>query len=49
VAAGRPLLAVENIEDHIPVPAGTIRVVEGCFALRVSGDSMTGRRSSTAT
>lgn len=42
VAAGMPLLAVENIEDYIPVPAGTLRVVEGCFALRVIGDSMAG-------
>jgi repressor LexA len=42
VAAGTPLLAVENIEDYIPVPAGTMRVVEGCFALRVVGDSMVG-------
>jgi repressor LexA len=41
-AAGTPLLAVENIEDYIPVPAGTMRVVEGCFALRVVGDSMVG-------
>ena len=42
VAAGTPLLAVENIEDYIPVPAGTLRVVEGCFALKVAGDSMVG-------
>jgi repressor LexA len=42
VAAGRPLLAVENIEDYVPVPAGALRVVEGAFALRVSGDSMVG-------
>ena len=42
VAAGQPLLAVANIDDYIPVPAGTVRVGEGYFALRVAGDSMTG-------
>lgn len=39
VAAGQPILAEENIEDHIPVPSeaggGT-----GEFMLRVRGDSM---------
>ena len=39
VAAGAPVLAEENIEDHIPVPAeagGT----DGQFILKVRGDSM---------
>jgi repressor LexA len=41
VAAGRPVLADENIEEYIPVPqiAGGD---EGGFVLRVKGDSMTG-------
>jgi repressor LexA len=39
VAAGRPVLAEENIEEYIPVPqiAGGD---EGGFVLRVKGDSM---------
>lgn len=39
VAAGLPILAEENIEDYLPVPAlsGGNR---GMFYLRVSGDSM---------
>ena len=39
VAAGQPLLAVENIEDHIDIP-GFLGESDGCFALRVAGDSM---------
>ncbi|MET0206201.1 MAG: transcriptional repressor LexA [Thermoleophilaceae bacterium] len=41
VAAGRPVLAEENIEEYIQVPqiAGGD---EGGFVLRVKGDSMTG-------
>jgi len=41
IAAGRPVLAVENIEDRIPFPAD---MLDGSadFALRVRGDSMTG-------
>lgn len=35
VAAGQPILAVEQIEDYIPWEGE-----EGCFALRVRGDSM---------
>lgn len=39
VAAGQPVLAVENIEDHIDV--STFLGDSGdCFALRVSGNSM---------
>jgi repressor LexA len=41
IAAGAPILAVENVEETLPLPqdlvgAGTL------FALRVKGDSMTG-------
>jgi repressor LexA len=39
VAAGSPILAVENIEDVFAMPAGLIPE-EGCFMLRVKGDSM---------
>ena len=35
VTAGQPILAVENIEGYLPWNAE-----EGCFALRVRGDSM---------
>ncbi len=38
VAAGYPLLAEENIEDHVPVP--TAQAQGSLFALTVSGDSM---------
>ncbi len=41
VAAGAPILAEENIEDHVEVP-GFLRRDDGDFVLRVSGDSMTG-------
>lgn len=41
VAAGRPILAVENIEGVLAVDEMVARR-EGCFALRVSGDSMRG-------
>jgi repressor LexA len=36
IAAGAPLLAVENIEDHISLDAQ----FAGCFLLKVNGDSM---------
>lgn len=41
VAAGQPILADENIEDHLPFPAS---FVQGgtVFALEVKGDSMIG-------
>ncbi len=39
VAAGRPILAVQNIEGYIPVSAEYARGRE-LFALRVRGDSM---------
>ena len=39
VAAGEPLLAVENIEDYVDIP-GFLGESDGCFALRVTGSSM---------
>ncbi|HEX2030393.1 MAG TPA: transcriptional repressor LexA [Actinomycetota bacterium] len=41
IAAGAPVLAEENIEDHVAVPATFVGGGEH-FALRVAGDSMTG-------
>lgn len=38
IAAGQPLLADENIEEFIALPADY--VADGSFVLRVSGDSM---------
>lgn len=41
IAAGQPILAAENIEDHLTLER--MFPVDGkCFALRVKGDSMTG-------
>jgi repressor LexA len=42
IAAGMPILAEQNIEDLIPVPADMVRNVENAFLLRVKGDSMVG-------
>lgn len=39
IAAGQPILAVENIESYFPVPAEHMPN-EKCFMLRVKGDSM---------
>lgn len=39
VAAGSPLLAEQNIEDYLPLPADLVNGGEA-FALRVHGDSM---------
>lgn len=39
IAAGTPILADENVEDHLTVPSGFAEGAEH-FALRVSGDSM---------
>ncbi len=39
VTAGKPILAVEEIEDYIPYPVKASQA-EGLFALRVSGLSM---------
>jgi len=41
IAAGRPILAAENIEDRIPFPADMLRGAAD-FALEVRGDSMNG-------
>ena len=40
VTAGQPILAVENIEEYIPVALGGERNTDALFALRVRGDSM---------
>ncbi|OIQ59721.1 LexA repressor [Moorella thermoacetica] len=39
IAAGQPILAVENIEDSFPLPS-KIAGSENAFMLRVQGDSM---------
>lgn len=41
VTAGQPILAVENIEDVLPLPTGLVPDGE-VFALRIRGDSMIG-------
>ncbi|HEX7036937.1 MAG TPA: transcriptional repressor LexA [Pseudomonadales bacterium] len=41
VAAGNPILAQENIEDHVDIPGGFFRP-RADFLLRVRGDSMQG-------
>lgn len=38
VAAGQPLLAEENVEDHVVVSSGLAK--PGAFCLKVNGDSM---------
>lgn len=40
IAAGEPLLAVENIEGELPIPQAMLRNNEKAFLLRVKGDSM---------
>jgi repressor LexA len=40
VAAGMPILAVENIEGNFIVDPGMVKNASDCFALRVKGDSM---------
>lgn len=42
IAAGAPLLAVENVEGYVPVPAEMAAGAKELFALRVKGDSMIG-------
>lgn len=39
ITAGQPILAVENIEDHFPIPIDYARNND-VFMLKVSGDSM---------
>ena len=40
VAAGIPILAVQNIEEYIPCSASFLHGFEDCYALRVKGESM---------
>ncbi len=40
VAAGRPLLAEENLDGHLDIPGAVSTGRAGVFALRVRGDSM---------
>ncbi|MHB1458164.1 MAG: transcriptional repressor LexA [Armatimonadota bacterium] len=42
IAAGLPLLAIENIEGQIQLPELMMGIDESAFLLRVRGDSMTG-------
>ena len=42
IAAGKPILAEENVEDHINLPRSLFPNTNDRFALRVEGDSMTG-------
>lgn len=39
---GIPLLAGPNIQEYLAVPRGIVRGLEGCFVVRMNGDSMTG-------
>jgi repressor LexA len=41
ITAGQPILAIENIEDTLPLPKSLLPDKE-CFVLRVRGDSMIG-------
>lgn len=40
VAAGYPILAEENIENHLVLDKSFVGNKEGCFGLKVRGDSM---------
>ncbi len=40
VAAGSPILAMENIEGSIVIDSAFMKKTEDCFALKVKGDSM---------
>lgn len=42
IAAGRPILAEENVEERIALPKELFPKPNGLFALRVAGDSMIG-------
>ncbi|HHU12979.1 MAG TPA: transcriptional repressor LexA [Clostridiaceae bacterium] len=42
VAAGVPILAEENIDSYLPVPAAFYTEPEHMFALEITGDSMIG-------
>ncbi|MBO9128927.1 transcriptional repressor LexA [Bacillus sp. 165] len=40
VTAGPPISAIENIEDHFPLPANLVSDTENVFMLKIVGDSM---------
>ena len=40
VAAGMPILAVENIDGSVMIDSSVVKNSSGCFALKVKGDSM---------
>jgi len=42
IAAGEPLLAVENVEGELSVPRAMLGAADEAFLLRVRGDSMVG-------
>lgn len=42
IAAGLPLLAVENVESYVPIPTEMAANAADLFALTVKGDSMIG-------
>ena len=42
IAAGRPILAQESIQERMPLPRDVVGSEEGLFILEVAGDSMTG-------
>lgn len=42
IAAGVPIMAEEQVEDHLPVPRDLLRGSNDAFLLRVRGDSMIG-------
>jgi len=42
IAAGAPVLAVENVEEEVPVPKAVLGNSDGTFLLRVKGHSMIG-------
>jgi repressor LexA len=41
ISAGAPVLVAEEVEEYLPLPA-EFADEQGCFALRVEGDSMVG-------
>lgn len=42
IAGGLPILAEENIEEHVPVPTTLLKKTKKAFLLRVKGKSMSG-------
>jgi len=40
VAAGTPVLAIENIEGNIVIDPSFVKTQDDCFALKIKGDSM---------